>query len=295
MIFAIIILVVAFVVASLWLLIIKLDMKKVTKNMLEMQSINTNHRLTTKSFDKDICDFIINVNKLIDAHKHEILELHQDERNMKKAITNLSHDLRTPLTSAIGYLQLMEAENLDPEKRLEYGKIIEKKLRLITSLMNQLVDYTRTQEKLELVLEKINIISLLSDTLAFFYEDFNKAGFHMNVEIPEEAVDIIADRSAMFRVLNNLMQNILKHGDSFCKIRLDKEAKIIEFQNGVKNNEKIDTERLFDRFYTTDIARSNQSTGLGLAIVKNLIEAMGGSIYAEKKDASSLSFLLKLP
>ena len=263
--------------------------------MREMQSIKTNSRLTTRSFDKDICDFTINVNKLLDTHKSEMLELDQDNRNTKKAITNLSHDLRTPLTSAIGYLQLMEAENLDPQKRLEYGKIIEKKLMLITSLMNQLVDYTRTQEKLELVLEKINIISLLSDTLAFFYEDFNKAGFHMTVEIPEEAVYIIADRPAMLRVLNNLMQNILKHGDSFCTIRLDKETKVIEFQNGVKNNEEIDTARLFDRFYTIDIARSNQSTGLGLAIVKNLIEAMGGSIYAEKKDASSLSFFLKLP
>ena len=201
-------------------------------------------------------------------------------RELKQAITNVSHDLKTPLTSAVGYLQLIRSDKLPEEEKREYLNIIEKRLEALTLLLDELFEFTKIYEgKIEAQTERTNVSNALCDVLSLHYEDFTAKGITPLVSLPESPVYISADSAMLKRIFQNLVQNALIHGTGNISVIVNPDARII-FKNSIENPEKIDAGRLFERFYTADISRSSKTTGLGLAICKELVERQSGKIDA---------------
>ncbi len=287
MVYAIIILAAALIISSIsagYLFTVKKDLKSFKSQLSDIHNDDTNARLTTATFDKDISTLAIIINDMLERQKAEILRCRNAELKMKHAVTNISHDLRTPLTSAMGYLQLMESKAAGEAKHKEYSEIVKAKLKMLVILIERLFEFSQILERKNLKLEKINVCNVLRDVLAGFYEDFVQKGFDVRLEIPEIPLYIYTDEEAVRRIFQNLAQNALTHGSRYFMASLDSETKEIEFANHVEDIKAIETEYIFDRFYTLDASRTNKNTGLGLAIVKGLVEGMGGSVSAGIKD-----------
>jgi signal transduction histidine kinase len=255
-----------------------------------MQRTPTNALLTTSTLNRELSSLTLAANELLEQHKADTLHYQQADALLKQALTNISHDLRTPLTSATGYLQLMESAETSEDKRAEYAAVVQAKLVALADLLDQLFAFTQTIEGNTLQLDRVNVSTLARAVLAGFYDDFARLGFAVRVEIPEVPLFAIANADALRRAFSNLAQNALIHGTRSFTVELksirdtqspgDKARVRITFCNTVENIERLEVANVFDRFYTSDASRTQKSTGLGLAITKSLVEAMGGTVAA---------------
>lgn len=228
--------------------------------------------------------------ELIDAMNQAIETFRQEQRRLRKAnqsyrqsITSISHDIRTPLTSVKGYVQMQQRSDVPEEKRQEYLRVVERRLEELGEILNQLFEYARIEAgEFTLSLERVNAGNLFAEIISLFYEDFSGKGLEPQVSIPGEAVFIQADRHAFSRILENLIRNALVHGKGNYRLSLSSQEgyAVIAIANETDQIEEKDLDYIFERFYTTDQSRRRRSTGLGLAIAKEFTERMGGSIRA---------------
>ncbi len=215
----------------------------------------------------------------------------QGDTELKNAVTNISHDLRTPLTAVCGYLDLLEQEEKS-ETVERYLEIIKNRTELLTQLTEELFRYSVIVSSEEnLVKEPVAVGSVLEESVAAFYTALNERGIVPHIQMPRDKVVRILDRSALARVFSNLLHNAIKYSDGDLDITLSQSGEIV-FTNTASGLNEVQLGRLFDRFYTVEAAR--KSTGLGLAIARTLIEQMGGSISAEY-ESSRLSIYIVLP
>lgn len=253
---------------------------------------NSNKRLEQLIPSKDISKLLELLNELM--QKHRILKVEYEEKDeaFKQLIINLSHDIRTPLTSLDGYFQLLTNAK-EPEVRKRYITIIEGRINQLTEMLDQLFLYMKLQNNCyELSLEKCNLSQILCECLLDFYEQFTSRGIEPVIQLPEEEVIMLGNPSALTRILQNMIKNALEHGNEHFQITLEKEEEIIiSFKNGYANGEGIEFSLVFERFYKADKARTQTSTGLGLSIAKELTEKIGGSIEAISEDTE---FLIKV-
>jgi len=262
-------------------ILLKKDIFQIGSRLKVIADVDTNAQLCTSTFDKNISNLVEAINKSLEKGRKDFTRAKKLEADLKRAITNISHDLRTPLTSAKGYLQMIEKSDLDIKTRLRYLSIIEGRLDALTVLMDSLFDFSRALEG-DLSFKKVNICNLLRDSLSENYLELSSKDFVVESEIPESPVYFNCDENAMKRVVQNLIKNACVHGKDYLSVKLsDGVLKII---NNVDEINKLDTARIFDRFYTADAARSSKRTGLGLAIVKELLEKMGCEVKAETKN-----------
>ena len=224
------------------------------------------------------------VNRLLETHRADQSAWREQEKSIRRQISNISHDLRTPLTSILGYLQLLEDPNLPEEERREYLTIIENRSRALQSLITSFYDLSRLEGG-EYPLEQapVNLHASLSGLLASFYNDFMDKGFDMTVDLEEGLPPVLADEGAVFRVFTNLIRNALDHGCGKMEVRLFREGESVVslFRNETADLMEEDVPHVFDRFFTSDKMRTGRNTGLGLAIVKALADRMGCRITAD--------------
>jgi signal transduction histidine kinase len=287
---ALVLLAIALLVLIIYLIALKRDIRSMTAQLGYMQRTPTNATLTTSSFDRELSSLALAANELLERHKADALHYRQADATLRQELTNISHDLRTPLTSASGYLQLMESAETSEAKRAEYAAIVQAKLAALSALLDQLFEFTQTIEGNKLQLDRVNVSNSARDVLAAFYDDFVQSGFDVRIEIPEAPLFAVADADALRRVFSNLTQNALKHGTGSFEVdlegtedaeRLDERGGVrVTFRNTVENVGLLDIAHIFDRFYTSDASRTQRSTGLGLAIAKSLVEDMGGTVEA---------------
>lgn len=293
MVLIITILCITIVFAISYIFRLKYDLKGVTKVLNEIKDLETNTRLTTKTFNKDVVNLANLINKILDKNKQTILEKELQTREFRQGITNISHDLRTPLTSVKGYLDLLNSTNLSKEKEKLYLDIISKRLNALTELIETFFEYTQILEQDKLVLEKVNVTSILKEELAAYYEAFENQNFKTNVNISEDDIFIIGDRNLLIRVFQNLLKNVLVHGDNYFEVYTNSKERRITFKNNGKQIKTLDVSRIFERFYTGDESRIENNTGLGLLIVKEILSKMGGEIKAStSQDTISIEILL---
>lgn len=222
-------------------------------------------------------------NQILSQYRHTKERLLRENRSYRESITSISHDIRTPLTSAKGYMQMLRLEQLPEQKRTEYMLTVEQRLDALSEMLDQLFLYTRIEAgELPFVMETINVSNLFAETLSMFYQDFLDKGCEPDVQAAQKPVRITADRQALIRIIENLMKNALVHGTGDYKMALYPEHSdaVILVANRTDSIEATDLEFIFDRFYTTDISRSRKTTGLGLAVVKELTKRMGGTVAA---------------
>lgn len=215
----------------------------------------------------------------------------QGDAELKNAVTNISHDLRTPLTAICGYLDLLEQE--DKSETVErYLEIIRNRTEILAQLTEELFRYAIiVSSEGNGIKESVVIGGILEESIAAFYTAFNKQGIVPNIQMPQDKVIRTLNRSALARVFSNLLNNAIKYSDGDLDITLSETGEIA-FTNTASGLSEVQVGKLFDRFYTVEAAR--KSTGLGLTIARTLMEEMNGTISA-KYESGRLTIYIVLP
>lgn len=218
------------------------------------------------------------VNALLDAGRDARSALYRERRAFQGDLAALSHDIRTPLAGAQGYLELHDLTD-DPAKRAAYLASARERLATVRVLVDDLFDYTRAADAdLRLRLADVRLHPVVVDALVAQYPAFAERGWKPQVDFEDEAVTVRADPEALARVMANLVVNTLHHG---CDApRIGQRGRTLEVANRVADPAAVDVGRLFERFYRADAARGGQGSGLGLAIVARLCDAMGVGVAA---------------
>ena len=246
---------------------------------------NSNQRITLEISNKEIADLAQDLNHLMQKHRNMENEVEKKEQALKDLVTNLSHDIRTPLTSLDGYFQLLISCD-DVGERERYYKIISGRIESLRVLLEQLFLYMKLQNNAyDFELSKCNLNQLLYDGMLEFYQEFTNRNIEPMIEINEEDLIINTNVLAMKRVIQNIIKNVLEHGNDNFILRARKENQkvFVQFENEFLRSSQLDVERIFERFYKADLARTSNSTGLGLAIAKELVEKMNGMINARSE------------
>ncbi|WP_245617818.1 sensor histidine kinase [Carnobacterium gallinarum] len=266
--------------------------KQINQLSLSLKTIatrSTNERLRLTSGQKELAELIRQINQQLDKEQEARLLIDEEALLLKQAMTNMSHDLRTPLTSILGYLKLAEKKNTSLEEQQRYLDVVKSKTINLQYLIEQFFELSRIESKiLEVSTVQIEVTTILQDVLASYYEDFIQKQIVPNIKIPEHLVWAIGDTEALRRIFNNLLQNMLKHNASSVFISIEenfsKEKVTFILKNHADNLKQEDISQLFNRFYTADRMRSGQNTGLGLTIVKELVTKMNGEIFASLEE-----------
>ena len=199
------------------------------------------------------------------------------DRELKEAVTNISHDLRTPLTAICGYLDLLGKEDKS-ENTARYLSLIENRVDAMKQLTEELFRYSVILSTEEMAMETVHINGVLEESIAAFYGALTNRGIQPDIRITENRIERQLNREALGRVFSNILNNALKYSDGDLEVFLHDDGEII-FSNTASRLNEVQVGKLFDRFFTVEAARN--SNGLGLAISKTLVEQMGGSISAE--------------
>ena len=217
------------------------------------------------------------VNARLEEGRQLRLETSRREQELKYTMACISHDIRTPLAGAMGYLQLLEGA---PERQEEYQGIIRKRLEELEELLEELFLYTRLQSgSLPLECGNMPALPLLWDALAEFYPQLTAAGVEPELLFDREDMTVWASPEALGRVYRNLIANALRHGGGGLTVSGGDGA--ICFSNELPPGSRPDPEHLFDRFYQSSPARGKGGAGLGLSIVRELMERMDGQVSAQ--------------
>lgn len=228
-------------------------------------------------------ELLSEVNGLLRDGEDERADFRRREQALRRQIANVSHDLRTPLTSILGYLQLLDSPEVTEEQRGEYLAIITSRARVLQGLITSFYDLSRLEAgEYPIVRERVDLREVIGALLAAFYDELEDH-FTVAVDLPEDLPQVWGDRAAMTRVYTNLIRNALEHGSGELSISAEREGDRVatRFTNGGGSLSREDLSHVFDRFYTSDKTRSGRNTGLGLAIVKTLTEKMLGTVAAE--------------
>ena len=223
------------------------------------------------------------LNDLLELRRKEKQYYQEKETLIADTYTNLSHDIRTPLTSLEGYFQLMEAcENVEEQRR--YLNIIHERIHSLNEMLEELFMFTKLKnESYRLELTSCCINRILKETVFSYYDDWVRREIQPDIQITEEQLYIDGNKQGLSRIIQNVIKNGLDHGEKKIRIVLKREQNqaVLRISNQVIASEKIDIEHVFDRFYKADAARSKTSTGLGLSIAREFVRRMNGEIGAK--------------
>lgn len=238
---------------------------------------DTNTLIGISSNDRFLKKLAQNLNtqlRRLRVQRHRYL---QGDQELKDAITNISHDLRTPLTAIYGYLDLLSGEEKSPDAQ-RYIRIIRNRADMLKQLTDELFDYSVMIADGEgMKREPVNVNHILEEGIAAFYTQLHEKGIVPSILMPEEKVVRCLDSDALARVFANLLNNAVKYSKGDLEITLSEKGEIT-FTNTAPDLDEVQVGRLFDRFYTVEAA--DHSTGLGLSIARTLVERMGGKIDA---------------
>ena len=264
----------------------KRQVKDICRQLRFLQECDSNMLITTEMKKGHIGELAELLNTLLKERKKGRADYQKKEQMIADIYTNLSHDIRTPLTSLDGYFQLLE-ETQEENDRKRYIQIIQERIESLKEMLEELFTYTKLQNgTYELKLEPQNVGQILKETVFSYYDDWAEQGISPQFEITEEPVWIRGNKQALRRTIQNIIRNGLDHGNKEIRIQLSRNEKQMElvFQNKIEPGEQIDISRVFERFYKADKARSKSSTGLGLSIAKGFVQKMHGEIAAEIKE-----------
>lgn len=254
-------------------------------------SQDTNTLIDISSRDRCMRSLADDINRQLRLLRQERQRCQQGDAELKAAVTNISHDLRTPLTAICGYLDLLAREDCSDEAR-RYLDIIQGRAHSLRELTEELFRYSViVSEEKEPVLEALSLNAVLEESIASAYTSLSAAGICPCIHICEEKVIRQLDKGLLSRILGNILSNAAKYSDGDLDISLENNGEI-RFRNSASRLDKLQTEKLFDRFYTVEAAR--RSTGLGLSIARDLTERMGGKISARYENGS-LTVILSFP
>ena len=256
--------------------------RKIKKQIDFLTDRDTQTEIMVEKTDGPIQDLAASINHLLKKYRSMRQEIERSDTLFRDTITSLSHDLRTPLATANGYIQLLQEQDLTGDQK-EYVMIAGERISAVKLLLDQLFEFARIEaDELKLNCRNTDIHSVLRDVVASYYGDFEQKKCVPHIVIPNSPAIIWGDPDALTRIFSNVVYNALVHGDGNYQITaaLEEAQTVITVKNASSSIQQEDIPHLFDRFYTTDQSRTKKTTGLGLAIAQRLVTRMGGQISA---------------
>ena len=283
--FIIAILTLGWLATLIYIFLLKRNTAYILEQLQYITKKDTNAQINQLIHDKNTSNIIILINTVLEQARRITIESQQFDADIKQTITNVTHDLRTPLTVANGYLQLLKDDSLTPTEKETYLKNIEINLQRLTEQLQTLFEYAKIQEnKIETNYSKFNISELFIETVFPYYDEFTNRNIAVTLDI-EERITYIGDAEMIKRIFQNIIGNILAHGKEMATFSLHtKDNKIEIIIKNKYTSTMLEVEKVFNRFYTEDFARTNKNTGLGLAIVKELVDLHNGTSTASIVD-----------
>ena len=271
----VVVLLAGIVLLSLFVLVLKREIRRMTAQL----RVEPERKLSLSLFDKNLSAFASAVNAVIQRNQERQWQIRSARKQWENEIVNISHDLRTPLTSVTGYLQLLQSTPLTEEQE-EYVSITRRKAVMLNGLVQDFFDlaYYSSEHRLP-DLQPIRLADSVAESLLGFVAAFEEKGMIPCMENADETACVIADAEMASRVWHNIIENVLVHGGEMLEIVITRDE--VRFENDIKSDSLLDTDRVFDRFYSADSSRK-QGSGVGLTIVKALVQGMGGTVSAER-------------
>ena len=282
--FIIIILIIVIIILLTYLFLYHNEVKHISKEIDNINDLDSNTLIHSKYNLKNINNLIYKINNLLTESKNIKIDYGNKNKSLMKMMTNISHDLRTPLTSALGYIDIILKSDLSEEEKKKDLITIEKRLRRLEELISSFFEFSRIISTNKLpTLEKINLTSILEESVIVFYDDYKKNNRKILLDCNQRKIIINSNKMLLTRIFENLIGNAYKHSNSDLIIKVEKLNKVkIIFSNELLDDD-VDVDKIFDEFYTVDISRTKEGTGLGLAIAKEFTRQLNGKIYAEKR------------
>lgn len=277
------ILVIIIFILIIYLFWLKKEIKRISYNLDEILNIDSNKILHSEFSNKELNELLLKINKMITCVRYKELDLDRKNNSLKKEITNITHDLRTPLTSSLGYIDLILKTNLSKEEQERELKIIENRLLRLEELINSFFEFSIiTTDNKKIDMAQTNLVAIVEECISHYYDDFTKEKRKIIFSNEIKKYTILSNEEILKRIIDNLISNSLKHSNSNLIIKLSEKKGIkLSFENDIVDT-NLDIEHIFDEFYISDISRTKGNTGLGLAIAKEFTEILGGNISAEK-------------
>lgn len=279
------------------LLLVKKELRRVT---LEMKSNEDGRPMNVDFVDNDLQNMIVQVNQLYEYIMKIKAEGKEDEEKIRESISMISHDMRTPLTSIIGYLQVAERSE-DRTEMIENIDIALDRAKYLNKLVNDFFELSLIQSgQVEIKVEKVNLSEVICEEILAESPEIDRKGIEPSFSQAEENIYVQADRKRLERVIQNLISNAVKYSVKRLEFNIEESSGTSEKNPAytlkiiTDATEEIDTSRIFDRFYQQDSSRTKGGAGLGLYICKNFAELMGGSIRAEQNGGEFVVILILL-
>lgn len=277
------------VLALVFLYRFKREIRRTTRQLQQWNDGVTAKKLDIVFQDWDMEALGVEINRQIDRTRQANAEKTRTENELKQAISHISHDIRTPMTSILGYVQLVESEELSEAQKREYTTVVRKSALRLKALLEDFFELSVIESPdYALSMEKVVLNELVLESLVGYYEAFNQRHIEPIIRLPEEEISIPADASAVKRVIENLVTNAIRYSDGDVSIQLEQDSASATVQLTIHNSaprlQQSDLAYLFDRFYKADQQRTERGTGLGLSIAKSLMLKMNGTLTAELRD-----------
>lgn len=259
-----------------------LEIKNIKKQIHELLDIDSNELIHSKYGGSIDTELINAINTLLTEMRRSRSVYQKKSHDLEQMMTNISHDLRTPLTSAMGYIDIIISSDLPEEEKEKEICIVGQRLKRLEELINSFFELSKIisgGRKPET--ENLNLVGILQEAIVHYYDDFCGQNREIVFVCDKASILVESSRSMLMRIFDNLIGNAYKHGVGDLKVTVTEADKTaIRFENRIYDDD-MDVSRIFDEFYTTDISRTKGNTGLGLAIAKQFTEILGGSISAE--------------
>lgn len=278
------------------------NLKYIHEKLNNIIANNTSEKLLVFTDDKELIPVLVEINKLLDHNQKILSDYSKTEMSMKKMLSNISHDLKTPLTVVQGYVETIKLDsNISSEERDALLSKVENKTKEVLELINKFFDLAKLESgDKDIPLIRINMNEVCRKNILAFYDILTSKGLEVIIDISEENIYSLGNEESLDRIINNLITNAIKYGNEGrvlgISLRSDEDYVYTEVWDKGKGISEAHIDRVFERMYTLEDSRNKlyQGSGLGLTITKRLVEKMGGEISLESKPYEKTSFTFKL-
>ncbi|MBU3091014.1 sensor histidine kinase [Clostridium sp. CM028] len=278
------------------------NLKYIHEKLNNIIKSNTSEKLLVFTDDKEIIPILIEINKVLEHNQKILADYLKAEITMKKMLSNISHDLKTPLTVVLGYIETIKLDSdISSEERNFLLSKVENKTKEVMKLINKFFDLAKLESgDTDIPLTRININEVCKKNILAFYDILTNKGFEVIIDIPKINIYCLGNEEALDRIINNFISNAIKYGNDGMvlglTLRSDEEYVYVEVWDKGKGISETHQDRVFERMYTLEDSRNKlyQGSGLGLTITKRLVEKLEGEIILESKPYEKTSFIFKL-
>ena len=277
---------------------IQKQLKEISQKLEKIQDTDSDENIMMFTDEQALMELLVQINRLLENQRKMKVDYRRSQISVKKMLSNISHDIKTPMTVILGYLEIMR---INGDKEDEMLLKVEQKAKRVMELINQFFTLAKLEAgDMELEISRINICEVCRENILDFYELLKQKEFQVEVKIPEEAVFIMGNKEALHRILYNLISNVIRYGLDgrylglvLRSVKNDVYIDVIEKGKGI---EKEFAGNVFERLFTMEDSRNRriQGNGLGLTIAQTLAQQLGGEIVLESEPNVKTTFTVKL-